>query len=67
MIKDISRDEVKQLVAAGAQLIEVLPPEDFASEHLPGATNLHLSKLTAETAAAYDKSRPVITYCFDLQ
>jgi integrase len=38
----VSRDEVRHLVEAGAQLVEVLPREEFDHEHLPGAINLPL-------------------------
>lgn len=31
----IDRDEVRRLVAAGAQLVEVLPAAEFEDEHLP--------------------------------
>ncbi len=61
----VSRDEVRRLVEAGAQLVEVLPREEFDDEHLPGAINLPLKSLTAGTAAKLDRSRPVIVYCWD--
>jgi rhodanese-related sulfurtransferase len=61
----VTRDEVHRLVEAGAQLVEVLPRQEFDEEHLPGAINLPLKSLTAETSAALDKSRPVIVYCWD--
>jgi rhodanese-related sulfurtransferase len=61
----VSRDEVRRLVEAGAQLVEVLPREEFDDEHLPGAINLPLKSLTAETSAKLDRFRPVIVYCWD--
>jgi rhodanese-related sulfurtransferase len=36
MPQAIDIDEIRQLLAAGAQLVEVLPPEEFEEEHLPG-------------------------------
>ncbi len=48
-----------------AQLVEVLPAGEYEEEHLPGADNLPLKKLTAANAAHLDKSRPVIVYCWD--
>ena len=51
----------------GAQLVEVLPREEFDDEHLPGAINLPLKSLTAETSAKLDRYRPVIVYCYDYQ
>ena len=61
----VSRDEVRHLVEAGAQLVEVLPPDEFEDEHLPGAISLPLKSLTAGTSAELDRSRPVIVYCWD--
>jgi rhodanese-related sulfurtransferase len=61
----VTRDEVRRLVEAGAQLVEVLPRDEFDDEHLPGAISLPLKSLTAETSAALDRSRPVIVYCWD--
>ena len=60
----ITRDEVCRLVEAGAQLVEVVPGDEFDAEHLPGAISLPLKSLTTETAAVLDRSRPVIVYCW---
>ncbi|HST24456.1 MAG TPA: rhodanese-like domain-containing protein [Gaiellaceae bacterium] len=67
MERGIDRDRVQELAAAGAQLVEVLPNEEYEDEHLPGAVNLPLQELNAATAARLDRSRPVIVYCYDYQ
>jgi rhodanese-related sulfurtransferase len=67
MPESIDRDRVQELVRAGAQLVEVLPNEEYEEEHLPGAINLPLKELNATTAARLDRSRPVIVYCYDYQ
>jgi hypothetical protein len=36
----IDRDHLQRLVAEGAQLVEVLPDEEYRDEHLPGAIHL---------------------------
>jgi rhodanese-related sulfurtransferase len=64
---DITRDEVRRLAEAGAQIVEVLPAEEYGEEHLPGAINLPLKKLTRESAATLDRQRPVVVYCYDRQ
>ena len=61
----IKRDELQRLVAAGAQLVEVLKLEEYEGEHLPGAISIPLKKLDGETAKVLDRSRPVIVYCWD--
>ena len=63
----IDRDEVQRLVAEGAQLVEVLPHEEFEEEHLPGAINIPLKTLDAETTRRLARERPVIVYCHDYQ
>ena len=54
-------------MAAGAQLVEVLPADEYEDEHLPGAVNLPLKKLDAATASSLDRGRAVIVYCYDTQ
>ena len=58
-------DEVKQSIAQGAQLVDVLEREEFDHSHLPGAVNIPLKQLTEASSAALDHSRPVIVYCND--
>jgi rhodanese-related sulfurtransferase len=63
----IDRHEVQRLTQQGAQLVEVLPADEYEDEHLPGAINIPLKTLTRETAGRLDRNRPVITYCNDYQ
>ena len=62
----VTRHDVRRLVEAGAQLVEVLPRDEYDEEHLPGAIHLPLKSLTRQAAeAALDVARPVIVYCWD--
>ena len=61
----IGRDQVVELVAGGAQLVEALPADEYEEEHLPGAIHLPIKSLTADTASVLDRARPVIVYCWD--
>src|ERR671922_1751989 len=65
MPQPIEYQRLRDLLAGGAQLVEVLPAEEFAEEHLPGAINIPLKELDADSAAQLDKTRPVIVYCWD--
>jgi rhodanese-related sulfurtransferase len=67
MADGIDREKVRRLVEEGAQLVEVLPAAEFAEEHLPGALNIPLKELTAESTKQLDRSRAVIAYCYDYQ
>jgi rhodanese-related sulfurtransferase len=64
----IDRDEVQRLIRdEHAQLVEVLPKPEYEEEHLPGAINIPLKTLDAETTRRLDRERPVIVYCDDYQ
>jgi rhodanese-related sulfurtransferase len=60
-----SVSEVKQLLAQGAQLVDVLGEDDFQHDHLPGAINIPLKRLDASVVASLDRNRPVLVYCND--
>jgi rhodanese-related sulfurtransferase len=57
--------DLKRLLAEGAQLVDVLDPDEFAESHIPGAINLPLKRLNAASAASLDRARPVVVYCND--
>lgn len=62
----VDRHEVQRLLREeGAQLVEVLPKEEYDDEHLPGAVNLPLRRLETDARDALDPRRPVIVYCWD--
>ena len=67
MPKPVDREGLQRLVVAGSQLVEVLPRAEYEEEHLPGAVNIPLKELDRTTAAALDRARPVIVYCYDYQ
>jgi len=64
-VKDIDRDELRRLVDAGAQLVEVLPRNEFEEDHLPGAINLPLREIETDARTTLDPARPLIVYCWD--
>jgi rhodanese-related sulfurtransferase len=57
--------ELQKLVADGAQLVDVLPEEEHAEAHIPGAINIPLKALTPESADRLDRNRAVVVYCWD--
>ena len=64
----IFRDEVRRLVQEeGAQLVDVLPREEYENEHLPRAINIPLKELDREMIARLNRDAPVIVYCHDYQ
>lgn len=67
MPTNIELAQLQTLVRQGAQVVEVLPAEDYDAEHLPGAINLPLKTLDRDTAAVLRRDRPIVVYCHDFQ
>jgi rhodanese-related sulfurtransferase len=66
MARAVDLHGLRQLLDGGAQLVEVLPREEYEDLHLPGALSLPLKELDAERAGALlDCSRTVVVYCWD--
>jgi rhodanese-related sulfurtransferase len=65
MVTRIDLKRLQELLANGAQLVEVLPRAEYAEEHLPGAVSLPLKELDATTTSTLDRTRPVVVYCWD--
>jgi rhodanese-related sulfurtransferase len=66
MPKEIDRERLRRMVERGAQLVEVLPAEEYVEDHLPGAISLPLRHIDEVGAKVLDKTRPVIVYCWDI-
>jgi rhodanese-related sulfurtransferase len=65
LTQDIGREQVRRLMAEGAQIVDVLPAREYGEDHLPGAINLPLRKIESDATRVLDPSRPVIVYCWD--
>ncbi len=65
MASPIDRDRLREMLARGAQLVEVLPAEEYREDHLPGAISIPLTELDRNRVAVLDLRRPVIVYCWD--
>lgn len=61
----IDRRQVQELVGKGAQLVEVLPAEEYAEDHLPGAVSIPLRHVDQQGVSRLDRQRPVIVYCWN--
>jgi rhodanese-related sulfurtransferase len=53
MPQAIDRDAVRRLADQGAQLVEVLPANEYAEDHLPGAINLPLRRLEQQARRSW--------------
>jgi phage shock protein E len=60
---DVAGPEARRLVAAGARLVDVRSPDEFAAGHLPGAVNVPVGTLADRLAEVGPKDGTVIVYC----
>jgi rhodanese-related sulfurtransferase len=58
-------EEVRALLAEGAQLVDVLPREEYEEQHLPGAIGIRLREVDGRARSELDAGRPVVVYCWD--
>jgi rhodanese-related sulfurtransferase len=66
MTKNITRDEIVELLASGTpvQFVETLRAEHFAQGHLPGAVHIHFEEVEERAPALLgDKDALIVTYC----
>jgi rhodanese-related sulfurtransferase len=60
--REVSRAEAREMLGAGAQLIDVRADHEWEAGHLPGAVHIALPEIAAR-ADEIDRERPVILYC----
>jgi rhodanese-related sulfurtransferase len=60
--KEVSREEARKLIEAGAQLVDVRAEHEWEAGRIAGATHLPLAELDRR-AGEIDKERPVVLYC----
>ncbi len=65
MPESIGFARLQELLVEGALLVEVLPPEEYAEAHIPGAVNVPLKELGPDSVASLDRRRAIVVYCWD--
>ena len=65
MVKSITRDELMQMVKSGKKfkLVDALPRESYAKEHIQTAISLPVDEIEKEAAKVLKKEDLIITYC----
>lgn len=65
MPTEILKEQVRDLLSEGAQIIEVLSAKQYQKQHIAGALNIPLEDLDRAAVDHLSKSQPIITYCYD--
>lgn len=53
----------RALVEAGAVVVDVRTPQEFAAGHVPGAKNIPFDQISARAAEIGGPETPVVVYC----
>ncbi len=61
-VEQVSGARARELVEAGASLVDVRTPGEFASGHPEAAVNIPVNQVGARLSEI-DRSRPVVVYC----
>jgi rhodanese-related sulfurtransferase len=61
-VREVSRTQARELVEAGAQLVDVRSDHEWEAGRIPGAVHLPLDELATRTGEI-DKEKPVVFYC----
>jgi phage shock protein E len=59
MANNIVKDKIK----AGALIVDVRTPDEFADESYPGAINIPVGNLSARMKELEPKTKPIVVYC----
>lgn len=60
--KEVNREQAREMVEAGAQLVDVRADHEWDAGRIAGAKHVPLAEL-AERAGEIDRDRPVVLYC----
>ena len=61
--RELQGVEARELVAAGARLLDVQSSDEFSRGHLPGAVNIPVQELDRRLAEVGPAERDVVVYC----
>ena len=63
MVTSIDRTELLRVIEEeNAQIVDVLPQQEYAESHTPGAISIPLRRLTAQTVSVLGRDKPVVVY-----
>ena len=59
----MANSSIRDKIKAGAKIVDVRTPGEFADESYPGAVNIPLNILGAQLEALGPKDGPIVLYC----
>ena len=53
------------MLSAGAQIVDVLPAQEYNGAHVKGAVHIALPRILADAPMLLDRSQRTVVYCRD--
>jgi rhodanese-related sulfurtransferase len=64
-VREVDHREVLAMLSAGAQIVDVLPAQEYNGAHIKGAVHIPLGKILADALILLDRSLRTVVYCRD--
>ncbi len=62
-MKNIKPEEVAEVLAQGATLLDVRTEDEFLDGHIPGSINIEIGEMSDEDIEQLDKEKTYVLYC----
>ena len=64
-MQEVDHREVLAMLSTGAQIVDVLPAQEYNGAHIKNAVHIPLSRILADAPMLLDRSRRTVVYCRD--
>ena len=64
-MREVDHREVHAMLSFDAQILDVLPAQEYNGAHIKGAVHIPLPRILADAPALLDRSRRIVVYCRD--
>jgi rhodanese-related sulfurtransferase len=64
-VREVNHREVLTMLSAGAQIVDVLPAQEYNGAHIRSAVHIPLRRILADAPTLLDRSRRTVVYCRD--
>ncbi|HWN58449.1 MAG TPA: rhodanese-like domain-containing protein [Methylomirabilota bacterium] len=64
-MREVDHREVLAMLSAGAQIVDVLPAQEYNRAHVKGAVHIPLPRILADAPRLLDRSQRTVVYCRD--
>ena len=64
-MREVDHRQVIAMLSAGAQIVDVLPAQEYNGAHIKGAVHIPLPRILTDAPSLLDRSRRTVVYCRD--